>query len=154
VFKNVPVKDDAYRNKYLDYLLVDSNGHVDIIEIKQPFEKSIMTEGKYRNNFIPLRELSGTIMQLEKYIYYLNRWGQDGEAKLSDKYKQDLPEGLKIKITNPGGIVIIGRDNNLTDDQKLDFEVVKRKYKNVVDIITYDNLIRRVELTIEQIKKR
>ena len=154
LFKNVPVKDDAYRNKYLDYLLVDSNGHVDIIEIKQPFEKSIMTEGKYRNNFIPLRELSGTIMQLEKYIYYLNSRGQDGEAKLSDKYKQDLPEGLKIKITNPGGIVIIGRDNNLTDDQKLDFEVVKRKYKNVVDIITYDNLIRRVELTIEQIKKR
>jgi hypothetical protein len=34
------------------------------------------TLGQYRNNHIPLRELSGAVMQIEKYIYYLNRWGK------------------------------------------------------------------------------
>jgi len=132
---------------------VDANGHIDIIEIKKPFNNSIITKGKHRNNYIPLRELSGTIMQLEKYIFFLNRWGADGEKYLSAKYKAELPADIEIKITNPSGIIIMGRDNKLSAEQKLDFEVVKRKYKNVVDIITYDNLIHRLQITIEQIKK-
>lgn len=112
-----------------------------------------MTTGLYRDNYIPLRELSGTVMQIEKYIYYLNRWSIKGEKFLTEKYKDELPENFEIKITNPSGIIIMGRENKLTIDQKRDFEVVKRKYKNVIDIITYDNLIERLKFTIEQIKK-
>jgi hypothetical protein len=155
-FKSVPILaklSDGIREKQLDFLLVDSNGYVDIIEIKKPFENAIMTKGVYRENYIPLRELSGTVMQIEKYIYYLNRWSLDGERFLSEKYQTQLPNGFDIKIANPGGIIIMGRENNLSIEQKRDFEVVKRKYKNVVDIITYDNLIERLKYTIEQIKK-
>jgi len=153
VFTSVPITDPSVGQRFLDYMLIDSSGHVDIIEIKKPFKKSIITENKYRNNFIPLRELSGTIMQLEKYIYYLNRGGSKGEVALNLKYKNDLPEGFKIKVTNPNGIIIMGREDNLTPEQKMDFEVVKRKYKNVVDIITYDSLIGRVDAMIQQIQK-
>jgi len=92
-------------------------------------------------------------MQIEKYIYYLNRWSYEGEKSLTEKYQNELPQGFDIKITNPSGIIIMGRENNLSIEQKRDFEVVKRKYKNVVDIITYDNLLERLRLTIEQIKK-
>ena len=133
--------------------MVDSNGNTDIIEIKKPFENAIMTKGVYRDNFIPLRELSGTVMQVEKYVYYLNRWSEEGERQLTNTYKDALPEGFDIKITNPSGIIIMGRENNLSTEQKRDFEVVKRKYKNVVDIITYDSLIERLETTIKQMKK-
>lgn len=153
VFREVPIKDKNIQEKFLDYMLVDSSGYTDIVEIKRPFGKCILTENKYRNNFIPLRELSGTIMQLEKYIYYLNRWGLDGERFLTLKYHQDLPENFQIKITNPNGIIIMGREDNLSAEQKADFEVIKRKYKNVVDIITYDNLLERLRCTIEQIQK-
>ncbi|WP_028789032.1 Shedu immune nuclease family protein [Terrimonas ferruginea] len=153
VFREVPVRGRNMNERFMDYILVDSSGHTDIVEIKRPFGKSIITEAVYRNNYIPLRELSGTIMQIEKYIYYLNRWGVEGEEKLTEKYKDELPQGLSIRITNPGGIIIMGRENNLSEEQKLDFEVVKRKYKNVVDIITYDNLLQRLKSTIEQIKK-
>lgn len=153
VFTEVPVNADDIKEKYLDFLLVDANGNTDIIEIKKPFENSIMTTGLYRDNYIPLRELSGTVMQIEKYIYYLNRWSIRGEKILTEKYKNELPENFEIKITNPSGIIIMGRENKLTIDQKRDFEVVKRKYKNVIDIITYDNLIERLKFTIEQIKK-
>ncbi len=47
----------------------------------------------------------------------------------------------------------MGRENNLSLDQKSDFDVVKRKYKNIVDIITYDNLLERLHFTMEQIQK-
>ena len=92
-------------------------------------------------------------MQIEKYIYYLNRWSLEGEKFLSTKYKTQLPEGFDIKIANPSGVIIMGRENNLSPEQKDDFEVVKRKYKNIVDIITYDNLLERLQFTIEQICK-
>jgi hypothetical protein len=55
---------------------------------------------------------------------------------------------------NPKGLVIMGRDHNLSKEQRADFEIVKRKYKNVIDIITYDDLTRRLQVTIEQIRKR
>jgi hypothetical protein len=62
------------------------------------------------------------------------------------KYEAQLPDGLEIKIVNPKGFLILGRDWNLTDEQKSDFEVIRRKYRNVVDIITYDDLVRRLKI--------
>jgi hypothetical protein len=150
--KGAPVKD-TYRNvnRQIDILLIDASGNVDIVEIKQPFDKCIITNNHYRDNFIPLRELSGTVMQVEKYVFYLNKWGRAGENYLTEKYKLELPDDFSIKITNPGGLIIMGRDNNLGYDQRQDFEVVKRKYKNVIDIITYDDLLRRLEFIIKQL---
>ncbi len=155
VFKAVPVRD-TYNGKtrQLDFLLVDSTGNVDIVEIKKPFEQAIVSTTVYRDNHIPLRELSGTVMQIEKYIFYLNKWGRIGEKVLTEKYKHQLPAKFKIQITNPSGIILMGRDVNLKPAQKQDFEVIKRKYKNVVDIITYDDLVGRLRFTIEQLENR
>ena len=36
----------------------------------------------------------------------------------------------------------------MTGGQLLDFEVIKRKYANMMDIITYDDLLRRLNNTI------
>ena len=153
VFKEAPVRD-TYNNKYrcLDFLLVDSSGNTDIVEIKQPFDKCIVTSNQYRDNYIPLRELSGTVMQVEKYIFYLNKWGRKGEEFLTNKYKDELPNGFNIKITNPGGIIVMGRENKMSSAQRQDFEVIKRKYKNILDIITYDDLLGRLRFTIDQLK--
>lgn len=151
--RETPVRD-TYRNttRKIDLLLIDASGNIDIVEIKQPFDKCIITNNQYRDNYIPLRELSGTVMQIEKYVFYLNKWGQEGEEHLTQKYKAELPSDFSIKITNPGGIVIMGRDNNLTQAQKQDFEVVKRKYKNIIDIITYDDLLRRLDFIVKQLE--
>jgi hypothetical protein len=98
---------------------------------------------------VPIKELSGAIMQVEKYIYYLNKWARNGEDILTQRYQSQLP-GIKIKITNPCGMIIMGRDSSLTFEQMQDFEIIKRKYKSVVDIITYDDLIRRLDLLIKK----
>jgi len=154
VFKEAPVRD-TYNNKNrsIDLLLIDSTGNTDIIEIKKPFDKCLITKRTYRDNYIPLRELPGTVMQIEKYIFYLNKWGKKGEEKLTENYKDKLPDDFRIKITNPSGIIIMGRDKGLSTAQSHDFEVIKRKYKNVIDIITYDELINRLKFMIEQWSK-
>ena len=152
-FQESPVRDSIKdKNKKVDFLLVDSSGAIDIAEIKKPFDSAIVTHGMYRDNYIPLRELTGTVMQIEKYIFHLNKWGEIGEKTLTGKYKNELPDGFQIKITNPNGIVIMGRDNNLSPHQKSDFEVIKRKYKNIIDIVTYDDLIRRLHFVIQQLQ--
>lgn len=154
-FENVKIRD-VYKptDRFLDFMLVDANGNIDIVEIKQPFgKKGIVTKAKYRDNHVPLRELSGSIMQIEKYIFYLNKWGKAGEDTLIKKYAPDLPKDFQIKITNPGALVIMGRDHSMDDKQMEDFEIIKRKYKNVIDILTYDDLVRRLENTIEMFRK-
>ncbi len=154
VFDEVKFKD-IYNNKTrrLDYGLIDFMGNLDIVEIKIPFDKNIVSANPYRDNHIPNRDLSGTIMQIEKYIFYLNKTGANGEKRLTEKYKDQLPEKLKIKITNPNGMIIMGRDNNLTASQLSDFEIIKRKYKNIIDIFTYDDLMRRMEIMLAQLER-
>jgi hypothetical protein len=152
-FKEAPVYDSlAKKNRKIDFLLVDASGYVDAIEIKKPFVDCLVTPNRYRDNHVPMRELSGTVMQLEKYLYHLNRWGQVGEESLNKRYANQVPGGLRIKIVNPSGMIIIGRDEAFTVEQRTDFEVIRRKYRNVLDIMTYDDLLRRLKAIRDQLK--
>ena len=150
VLPEVPVSD--YHNnkkRKIDFLLVDFNGNIDIIEIKRPSDNQIISDSNnYRENYLPLRELSGSIMQIEKYLFHLNKGGKTGEEKINNYFHKHIDSKMNIKIINPLGIIIIGRDKGLNENQINDFEVIKRKYKNIVDIITYDDLIRRLEQLI------
>lgn len=151
VFEKVHIRDkinDTYRE--IDIMLVDVSGHVDVIEIKKPFNhRAILSKGLYRGNFLPAKELSGSIMQLEKYILYLDKWGVQGEKILTERYKSKLPHGMSLKIINPKGIVILGRSSDLTAGQRFDLEVIKRKYRSIVDVITYDDLLDRIDTLVK-----
>lgn len=154
-FKEGPVNDSwANKTRRIDFLLVDASGFIDVIEIKKPSEQHLVTSNRYRDNHVPLRELGGTIMQVEKYLYHFNRWGQKGEVKLKKKYASELPKDFEIKIVNPNGLIIMGRDKGLTDEQKSDFEVIRRKYRNVLDIVTYDDLLRRLKVIRNHFKSK
>ena len=155
IFSEIEIKD-FYKNKTKrpDYLLIDAEGYIDIIEIKRPLDSQIVSKNTYRDNHYPVKELSGSIMQVEKYIFHLNKIGKLGENRLNEKHKSKLPANLKIKITNPGAMIILGRSHNLNEDQKEDFEIIKRKYKNIIDIITYDDLIKRLNHIIEQYNRK
>lgn len=156
VYKNIMIKDhELNTDRFLDYLLVDFDGNVDIIEIKQPFDTCLVTKVTYRDNHVPLRELSGSIMQVEKYIFHLLRMGKVGEDKITKQINDNnsnqlLNAGINLKIVNPKGIIIMGRDSELLSQQKFDFEIIKRKYKNIVDILTYDDLLRRLNSLIKK----
>lgn len=152
-FSSVPVKDfDASTTRQLDFMLIDVSGYVDVLEIKQPFDDCIVTPGVYRANHVPYRELSGTVQQVEKYLYHLTRWGREGEAALTKRFADGLPAGLKVRIAGPAGLAILGRDHNLTSAQRHDFEIIRRQYKHIADIITYDDLLRRLRFMLEQLR--
>lgn len=165
VLENVQIEDRyskprTIRDRFIDLALVDANGNLDVIEIKKPFDDVLLSRGTYRDNFVPTKELSGSIMQAEKYLFHFSKWGVAGEAKLTKKYAQDLLPGMTIRITNPKAMVILGRDQKqgggtvFDDQQAFDLEVIKRKYANMMDILTYDDLLRRLDHMIAALQKR
>ena len=156
--ENVHVKDfyshpGKASNRYIDLMLVDANGSIDIIEVKKPFPNALLSRNKYRNNHTPRKELAGTIMQAEKYIFYLSKWGSAGEQEIYRKRKSELPVGIDLKITNPKALILLGRDNDFNGEQRFDFEIIRRKYANMLDIMTYDDLLHRLENIIIMIKR-
>ncbi|WP_454084191.1 Shedu immune nuclease family protein [Georgenia sp. Marseille-Q6866] len=159
VLHNVHVKE-RYSNKlrdtdrYIDLMLVAANGCVDIIEIKKPFKRGLVSKRQYRDNHIPVRELSGSLMQAEKYLFYLNKSGRDGENYITAKHTGNLPAGLEVRIANPKAIILSGRDDDLSDREKMDFEFARRGYSNVLDIMSYDDLLRRLTNVIASLTVR
>lgn len=158
VLEKLQVKDfysdpAKVKNRFIDLTLVDANGTIDIVEIKKPFANCLLSRNKYRDNYTPRTELSGSVMQVEKYIFHLNKWGRDGEKEILKKRKSELPHNFEIKVTNPQAMIILGRDIDFADDQKFDFEIIKRKYANIIDIMTYDDLLRRLDNIILMIEK-
>lgn len=165
VLQNVTIKDHYSRpgaatSRFIDIALVDANGNLDIIEIKRPMQGSLLSTGRYRDNFVPTKELSGTIMQAEKYLFHLSKWGVAGETAITSAHAAQLPPDLQVRITNPRAILILGRDKlddgkeALTPAQSFDLELIKRKYANMMDIITYDDLLRRLERMIASLRRR
>lgn len=135
------------KKREIDLVLLDLNKNIDIIEIKKPSNNDIVSQKPYnRDNHTPMRNLSSAVMQLEKYIFHMNKWWKNWEKELESKYKEE------IRIINPKWILIMWRCDSLDSRQKFDFEIIKRQYSNIVDIITYDDLIRRLENLIEKFK--
>jgi hypothetical protein len=148
------------RKRQIDIALVDASGNIDVIEIKKPFHDALLSRATYRDNYTPSRELAGSIMQAEKYLFHLSKWGADGEKKLTTRYANRLPPNLQIRITNPNAMIILGRDCRpdgtpaLDQAQMLDLEIIKRKYANMIDIMTYDDLLRRLDNIIASLRRR
>ena len=165
VLENVGVADfysspNRTKKRYIDLCLVDASGNIDVIEIKKPFDNAILGKTLYRNNSLPAKELSGSIMQAEKYLFHLLKWGVAGERALSKQYGARLPSAMPIRTTNPKAIIILGQDRlpggqqPLSESQVRDLEVIKRKYANMMDILTYDDLLRRLNNIIDSLSQR
>ena len=151
-FREIEVGTDGRHMKTPDFMLVDAAGFVDILEIKKPDGIKVVSTTEYRNNYVASRDLEGAIVQIEKYIYILNHEGEARVKKIQDKVRNHLPSNFRLKVVNPQGILLLGRSNNLTDEQLFDFEIIKRQHKNIVDIMTYDDLLKRFRNILNQIK--
>ena len=140
------------KNRKIDLALLDANGNLDIIEIKKPFDGCLVSASSYRDNFVPQRELSGAIMQVEKYLFHLSKWGVRGEAEITNSQieKGSLPKDMLVRITNPKAMIIAGRSINLSAQQTFDFDIMRRQYSNIIDIMTYDDLLGRLDRIINK----
>ena len=143
---------DGY-DKRPDFVLVDANGYVDILEIKKPDVRILTKQASYRNNYVPVREFSGAIQQIEKYIFCMTSI-EKSQREVVNKLSALLPEAITPEIVNPQGILIAGRSKGFNPQQKRDFELIKRQYKHVADIMTYDDLVARFENVVTSLKKK
>jgi Domain of unknown function (DUF4263) len=92
-------------------------------------------------------------MQAEKYLFHLSEWGVAGEKDITERQASRLPVGLSVRITKPKAIVIAGRSKGLSPEQLFDFELVKRKYANIGDILSYYDLLARLSRILEKFRK-
>ena len=149
-FKGIDKND-----KQPDFILVDTNGFIDILEIIKPDVQLITKQASYRNNYVPVREFSGAVQQMEKYIFCLSSIEKSQEQvinKLKAKLEEDNLSEIEPKIVSPKGILLLGRSNEFNTQQKRDFEIIKRQYKNIADIMTYDDLLNRINNIINSLK--
>jgi len=129
--REIVVGTDGRHKKKPDFLLIDASGFVDILEIKKPNDQRLITRTKYRNNFVADRDLSGAIVQIEKYVQSLSRSGKFLEEKIQKLLEHKLSDNIIIKIVNPVGMLLMGRSDNLDKDQWYDLEIIKRQHKNI-----------------------
>lgn len=133
---------DGY-DKRPDFTLVDMNGFVDLLEIKRPTVRILTEQASYRNNYVPTREFSGAVQQMEKYIFCLTTI-EKSQTAVTAKLVRSLPKSITPQIVNPQGILLLGRSEGFNQQQQQDFELIKRQYKNIADIMTYDDLLSRL----------
>ena len=144
---------DGY-DKRPDFILVDVNGFIDIMEIKKPTVNILTKQASYRNNHVPVREFSGAVQQIEKYIFCLISLNGVQRNNFFSKLSKMLPKGVAPQIVNPKGILLLGRSNEFNEQQIRDFELIKRQYNNIADIMTYDDLVLRFEKIIDSLSNR
>lgn len=143
----IPIEEEGeFREP--DFLLVDASGFIDIIEIKKADNIQILNKREYRNNFIPSQELSGAIMQCNKYCFWLTQNRKNNEALISKKIKEKYGIDMNINIRSPKFTIILGRSIDFTERQKKDFKTIKNQYNNVNEILTYDDIIIKLERII------
>lgn len=136
-----------------DFTLIDSNGYIDVMEIKKPFSNQVMRDHTVRNNYVPEKLFTDIVVQTSKYIFALN--------ENSDKVKKNILSKLdreysghsltidRLFVNNPKGIILFGRSNRLNSEQRFDFELIKRQYKDIPEIMTYDDLLERLTNLID-----
>ena len=73
---------------------------------------------------------------------------------LIEKLSGILPESITPAVLNPKGILLLGRSKDFNNQQRTDFELIKRQYKNIVDIMTYDDLLMRLKNILVSLKMR
>lgn len=143
---------DEY-DKKPDFVLVDSNGFIDILEIKKPEARILTAQASYRNNYVPVRDFSGSVQQIEKYLFCLNSNNESKEMVYKQLIPQ-IPADIELQVLNPRGLLLLGRSSGFNSQQKRDFELIKRQFKNIADIMTYDDLMFRINNILNSLKSR
>lgn len=135
----------------VDFVLVDLFNNIDIVEIKTP-EKRLLKKSKYRDHYVPSHEFTGTAMQIE---YYLRELHENSSANVQKIKHKLLEKGFnsEVRINNVKGIIIMGRTNGFNVEQQETYRIMKNQYSNIINIISYDELLDMLERILDRFQK-
>lgn len=130
-----------------DLVLIDCEGNIDLIEVKSPKYSNLFRKRPYRSHYVACGELSGAINQLEQYLKSLTKMSSEEIADNNSDLQKKLGN-VTLKAVHPKGYIIFGRDEESfmgenIEQKKCDYEIIRNTYRDVVDVITFDELIRR-----------
>jgi hypothetical protein len=122
--------------RFVDYLFaIESSREAVLFEIKTPAQR--LLGPKYRGIYRPSPDLAGSIVQVLDYRMQL-------VSKLDGIAKQD---GKEIRAFHPRCVLVIGNAlGELTDDDRRRSFELFRSNQREVEIITYDELFRKIEV--------
>jgi hypothetical protein len=132
-------KLDRSDARFVDYLFsAESSKEATLIEIKTPTTPLLASE--YRGNRPPSRELAGSVVQILNYRDELAR----NLSTLTSGTEHEL------RAFRPRCAVIVGNASAefKTDVDRRSFELFRRALSDV-EVITYDELFRKVEILAE-----
>jgi hypothetical protein len=130
------MKVDGSGSSFVDYLLAFESSHNSVmVEIKTP--KTKLLGRKYRQNYPVSSELAGSITQVLDYR----------EKLISDFDNITRETEHNIERINPRCALIIGNGEEELNSQekRRSFELFRSSYRDI-EIITYDELFKKVEL--------
>ena len=128
----------------VDFGLIDSQGYLDLFEIKKPTTQ-LLSSTTDRGNYYWSSDAVKAITQAEKYLY-------NAERKASS-LAEDIAREKKIVVSviRPRAVVIMGHSEQLNSPEKeTDFRVLRMSLKNV-EIVTYDELLQRMKNQMSKI---
>lgn len=129
----------------VDFLLIDSTGYVDIMEIKKPCVPILKPKPDKHNNIVPAPAFTSCVMQVETYIYSLLKSTDGKLVKIAQKILNDEGINLKLNVLNPRGLIVMGYFDDITTEEEHALEIIRRQFSHIVDIITYNDLIQRID---------
>lgn len=127
---------DRQNAKLVDYLFsLESSQEAVLVEIKTPATKVL--GAKYRGTYRPSAELSGALMQVLDYRRTL----------IASLTSVTDGTGHRLKAFSPRCVVVIGNGGKELDSEqkRTSFELFRSNSKNV-EIITYDELFRKLDV--------
>jgi len=132
--------------KFPDFALVTHDNYLDILEIKKP-DTIILKEDKSRGNYHWDTEISRAIIQVENYLEHISNQAAQVRSFVKDTY------GLELKVVRPRGFILAGNSAEfLSQKQRDDFRLLSHGLKNVT-VVTYDELLVRLENHIRVLEK-
>ena len=122
----------------VDFGLIDTQGYLDIFEIKKSSTK-LLSSDTDRGNYYFHTDMIKAIVQAEKYLYAAERKA----SNLVEDIKRE--KSIDVKIIKPRAVLIVGNSNQLdSDNKKADFRILRNSLKNI-EVILYDELLERLQ---------
>lgn len=132
------------RGDYLTSTLGDINFTI-LVEIKTPNTQLLQGREEIRNGAWSLsKELTDAISQLQANI---DNWNKNGSTQVENI---DRFESVGVYTVQPKGIIVIGNLSELNSRSKRETFQRLRRSLHGIDILTFDELLKRAEFIVEE----
>lgn len=122
----------------VDFALVDTQGYLDLFEIKKPTTQ-ILARSQDRGNYYWSTDSTKALVQAEKYLFHAERKA----SSLAEDVNREI--GISVKVVRPRAVVVLGNSRQLDNTQKQeDFRILRMSMKNI-EIVLYDELLDRLK---------